>query len=144
MEKEIDYTTMPRNYEVCWNRACPMAATCLRQMAAEHLSEEKRYVKSVNLRATHPETGECRDYRQARYVKHAYGLRHIYDQVPSATKDLLYHDIWGKLGNTMYYHYYNERKPITPREQAIIEGAFRKYGIEGPVAYRRFVEVPDW
>lgn len=144
MEKEIDYSTMPRNYEVCWHRACPWAAECLRQLAAEHLPEGVRYVKSVNLRAVHPETGDCRDHRPVHFVCHAYGLRHIYDQVPSATKQNLYFDIWSELGNTQYYHYYNERKPITPREQAIIEAAFRKHGIEGPVNYRRWVEVPEW
>ena len=73
MDMNIDYTTMPRTYEVCWHRTCPLAATCLRQLAAEHLTEEKRYVTSVNLRATHPETGRCRDYRPAQFVRHAYG-----------------------------------------------------------------------
>ena len=144
MENEIDYSTMPHNYEVCWHRTCPMAETCLRQLAAEHLEDNVHFVKSVNLLAVHPETGTCRDFRPVRYVRHAYGLRHIYDQVPSAVKRKIYFDIWKQLGNTMYYHYYNERRPITPREQAIIEAAFRKHGFEGPVNYRRTVEVIDW
>lgn len=144
METEIDYSTMPRNYEVCWHRTCPMAANCLRQLAAENMTDDVRYVKSVNLRATHPETGECRDYRPIRLVRHAYGLRHIYDLVPAGIKQNLYFDIWRQLGNTMYYHYYNERRPITPREQEIIEKTFRKYGIEGPIRFRRYVEVPEW
>ena len=144
MENEIDYSTMPHNYEVCRHRTCPMAETCLRQLAAEHLEDNVRFVKSVNLLAVHPETGTCRDFRPVRYVRHAYGLRHIYDQVPSAVKRKIYFDIWKQFGNTMYYHYYNERRPITPREQAIIEAAFRKYGFECPVNYRRTVEVIDW
>ncbi len=144
MENEIDYSTKPHNYEVCWHRTCPMAETCLRQLAAEHLEDNVRFVKSVNLLAVHPETGTCRDFRPVRYVRHAYGLRHIYDQVPSAVKRKIYFDIWKQFGNTMYYHYYNERRPITPREQAIIEAAFRKHGFEGPVNYRRTVEVIDW
>lgn len=135
---------MPRGYAVCWNRTCPMAAACLRQLAAEHLASNIRFVESVNLKATQAETGVCRELRPVQFVRHAYGLRHIYDQVPSAIKSRLYQDIVIQLGNTMYYHYYNERKPITPREQDIIEAAFRKYGFTEPVAYRRYVEVPDW
>ena len=144
MHNNIDFSTMPHNYAVCWHRTCPLAATCLRQQAAEHLGKDVRHVMSVNLLAVQPETGTCRDFRPAQFVRHAYGLRHIYDQVPAAIKKNLYLDIWCQLGNTMYYHYYNERRPITPREQDIIEAAFRKYGIEGPINYRRFVEVPDW
>ena len=68
----------------------------------------------------------------------------IYDLVPAGIKQNLYFDIWRQLGNTMYYHYYNERRPITPREQEIIEKTFRKYGIEGPIRFRRYVEVPEW
>ncbi len=29
-------------------------------------------------------------------------------------------------------------------EQEIIEKTFRKYGIEGPIRFRRYVEVPEW
>ena len=64
MEQEIDFSTMPRDYVVCWHANCPMAHDCLRRLATEHLPEGMRLVTSVNLRTVSPVSGHCREQRR--------------------------------------------------------------------------------
>ena len=144
MTNEIDFTTMPHDYTVCWHPDCPMGEQCLRHLAIDHLPERKLTVASVNLRAVAPETGECPHQRPTRLVKYAYGMRQIYRNVRVCDKEKIYHEIWSALGNSMYYRYRNGERPITPEVQAIIASAFRRHGYAEPVAYDRVVEAQAW
>lgn len=144
MNNEIDFKSMPRDYVVCWHVGCPMADDCLRRLAAEHLPESKTVAKSVNLRAVNPATGHCHLRRPIRWVRNAYGMRHIYDDVRTGDKERLYHTIWSKLGNSMYYRYRNGQRPISPELQAWIESAFRQLGYTNPVRFDRYSDAPAW
>lgn len=142
-ERKIDYSTMPGSYEVCWHTACPLKDNCLRYLASSHL-DDRMFVSSVNLNFVHPETGECENQRPGATVRVAWGLRHIYDNLPYRIKDAVYSQIHYAIGNTTYYHYYNERKPIPPRVQEYIGQVFRQHGVNEPVAFRRYEDRIDW
>jgi hypothetical protein len=143
MTKEIDFTTLPATYVVCWKHDCPLRDNCLRHLAANHVLKN-RLVQSVNLNLVHPETGTCDMQRPVRMIRVAWGLKHIYDNLPYKLKDAVYSQIHYGIGNTTYYHYYNERKPIPPCTQEYIRNVFAQHGIKEPVVFRHYEEVIDW
>lgn len=144
MNRDIDFGTMPANYVVCWQKECPLAAGCLRRMGSIHIPASQNYVTSINPLAATSYGRDCPHYRPARWITVAYGLRHIYDNVPYRVGRALYQTIHARLRNTMYYHYYHERRAMSPEVQDIIRAAFQRYGIEEPVQFSRYEEVIDW
>lgn len=143
MEQSIDFSTMPATYIVCWNSNCPLKDNCLRQLGASHIRKD-RIVTSVNINLVKPETGTCNMQRPVRKVRMAWGLKHIYDNLTYKQKDSIYLQIHNGIGNTTYYHYYNERKPMKPEVQQYIRNVFAQHGITEPVEFRRYEEVIDW
>ena len=144
MSQEIDYSSMPRSYVVCWNRQCPRRQECLRQLAAEHLPEDKKTVMSVNLRSVTVTERGCPQMRLVNFVRNTYGMRHIYDDVRVADREPLYRAIWMRLGNTMYYRYRNGKRAITPEVQAVVESAFHQFGYTAPIRYDRYADELSW
>lgn len=144
MKKEIDFSKMPSMYSVCWHQNCPLKDNCLRSLATGHLSSDQHYVQSINLNLTKPETGKCSFQRPVQFVRYAYGLKHIYDNVPHSKYDGIYSRIHYALKNSTYYDYYNERKPIPPHHQEYIQRVFRENGITEPVEFRRYEEAVEW
>ena len=143
MEQTIDFTTMPATYIVCWNSNCPLRDNCLRQLGASYIHKD-RIVPSVNLNLVKPETGTCNMQRPVRKLRVAWGLSHIYDNLTYKQKDSIYYQIHNGIGNTNYYHYFNERKPMKPDVQQYIRNVFAQNGIAAPVEFRRYEEVIDW
>lgn len=143
MENTVDFSTMPASYVICWSNNCPMKDNCLRHHGASH-ALKKRIEPSVNLNLVHPESGQCNMQRPVRKVRVAWGLKHIYDNLPYKLKDAVYTHIHYGIGNTTYYHYYNERKPIMPNVQEFIRNVFKQHGITEPVEFRRYEEIIDW
>lgn len=144
MQREIDFSTMPSTYQVCWHSQCPLKENCLRHLAASHLPADMPFVGSINLNHVNPFSGQCKMQRPVRYVRIAWGLKHIYDNLTYKQKDAIYGQIHRGLGNTTYYHYYNERKPIPPHVKAYIQDVFQRHGITEPVVFRRYEEILDW
>ena len=67
------YTTLPSDYTVCLHKDCPVAATCLHQIAYSTLQKSEAILKLIN-----PETctksSRCQFYRDSKPVKFAYGF----------------------------------------------------------------------
>ncbi len=144
METKINFSTLPADYVICWHPSCPLSANCLRHLAALQTDPGQAFTPAVNLRAVSPESGSCALQRPVRAQRNAYGLRNIYDRVPAALRSRLFNAVRSRIGNTQYYHYYNERRPITPDVQALIESIFREFGITEPIVFSRYEEVPAW
>ncbi|MBQ6747201.1 MAG: hypothetical protein IJR07_09195 [Bacteroidaceae bacterium] len=143
MNNNVDFSTMPATYIVCWNNNCPLKDNCLRYLGSTHVLKD-RIVPSVNLNLVRPETGTCQMQRPVRKVRVAWGLKHIYDNLTARKKDAIYSQIHYGIGNTTYYHYYNERKPMSPEVQQYIRNVFAQHDIMEPVEFRRYEEVIDW
>ena len=144
MNQNIDFSAMPSSYVVCWHHDCPLKDNCLRHLGASHVPTDCRTVQSVNLNLVRPEKGQCALQRPVRFIRNAWGLRHIYDNVPHSKYDAIHSRIHLALKNSTYYDYYNERKPMSPEVQEYIQRVFRENGITEPVIFRRYEDAVDW
>ena len=134
----------PSEYAVCFRNECPLAKTCLRNIAAQEPREDKPFIRIVNPSLQKDLTNGCSCYRSNQVVKIAYGLSHIYDNVPYVKKEDIMHQIQGKLNRTTYYRIYRKERPLWPKDQQIIQKVFSNFGITEPVVFDEYHEVIDW
>lgn len=139
MEKE--FQDMPRHYVLCFSGSCCRAGECLRHLAAKYGSPEGRIVKAVNNRFADGE--DCRLYKPKQYVRMAYGMLHMYDDVLARHIADLRGEITRSFGNGTYYLMRNGLRAIKPAEQAFISETFRRYGYDGAV-FDRYSDELSW
>ena len=144
MSIEIDTTHMPKGYTVCYHTACPNAGRCLRQLAALHTSGDHSVVTAVNLAHVMGKENQCPLFRPYQVVRMAYGMKHIYDQLPAIVKPKVKASVEAAFGHTEYYRYYNQKKPLTPWHQEVIQERFKRHGIQEPVVFERYIDEIDW
>lgn len=135
---------MPSTYAVCWQGECPKADVCLRRQAALHLPSDRLVSQAVNLNAVSWNDGQCSQYRSTAPSRNAWGLRHIYDNVPKKLSPLLYRLVTSHFSKHLYYQYYNCKKSIPPAHQELIRADFRAMGIETPVEFERYEDIVNW
>ena len=144
MSIEIDTTNMPRSYTVCYHTACPKADRCLRQLAAPHTPKDQSVVTAVNQTSVLGKEEKCPHFRPYQVVRMAYGMRHIYDQLPAVIKPRVKASVEAAFGHTEYYRYYNQKKPLTPWHQQMVQERFARHGILEPVVFERYADEIDW
>ena len=68
-----EYTSLPKDYPVCEHSSCPLAATCLHQIAYSTLMEHEEYLQLINpSRCSKNES--CIYYRDSKPVNYARGF----------------------------------------------------------------------
>lgn len=138
---ENEFQNMPRHYLLCFSSSCCRSETCLRRLAAMHGSSEERIVQAVNNRFS--DGGDCRYYKPKQYVRMAYGMLHMYDDVLARHIAPLRGEITRHFGNGTYYLKRNGLRPVKPAEQAFISETFRRYGYDGAV-FDRYSDELSW
>mgnify|MGYP003473434344 FL=1 len=70
------YTTLPKSFSACIHADCPMAASCLRQVAYSQMMGEMEFLNMVNPRHCSKDSG-CKFYREAAPARYALGFKNF-------------------------------------------------------------------
>lgn len=144
MNNKIDLSKMPWSFVVCWNDECPLIETCLRHAVGKNLPDDKATAVAVNPHVADWQDGQCRHYKKIEFVRNAYGIRHLLDDVPKKSAAFLATQLRGALTNRLYYHYYHSRKPIPPEHQAFIREMFARFSPGVEVKFERYSDEIKW
>ncbi len=138
--QEIHFETMPGNYLLCFNDACPLADGCLHRLAARCGKQRSAVVTAVNPAVCHGEG--CPYHRPNHIVTMAYGMKNSFHDVKADDIAALRNALIRHFGHGSYYVRRNGTRPITPDEQAYIAGVFGQFGYT--VAFDRMAEETLW
>lgn len=133
---------VPAKYPLCLHDSCPLAGTCLRQLAFRRHAGLDTYLCLVNpARCTRQEG--CPHYASNTPVRFALGFtgfreRMYYEQY-SQFMDILI----GRFGRNPYFRRRRGDVLIPPAEQTFILEALRKVGVP-PMEFDRYVVGTDW
>ena len=132
------------DYPVCFLKDCPLAMKCLRFISSQELTDDKPFIKIVNPSLQKDLTNGCPCYRPNEKVKVAYGISHIYDNVPYSKMKKIKLKIQGKLNKTTYYRIFRKERPLWPKDQQIFQEVFSSFDITEPVVFDECHEVINW
>lgn len=128
---------IPKGYAHCFaGKNCPKAATCLRAIAAQLLTESQepqpQTINTVNSLYTEQLTtpDSCSLYRSNEPVRYAKGMTHLFEEVPLKQAQLAHLRVANCFSCETYF--YRSRKGtrlISPQEQQSIINVFRSTGL---------------
>lgn len=138
-----EYTSLPTNYPVCKHSSCPMAATCLHQIAYATLIDKEDYLQLINpSRCICDET--CIYYRNNQPVIYARGFTNFQKRMFPGQ----YHKFMTICINHWSRNPYFERRrgdrSLPPNEQAFILNTLKKVGVTEELKFDSYEEAINW
>lgn len=137
------YTSLPSNYTVCEHSDCPMAATCLHQLAYNELFNTETYLHLLNpTQCTKDET--CKFYRNNTPVTYARGFTNFQKKMfPNQYQAFMYRLI-GKFSRNGYFERRRGESVLSPKEQAIVLKVLKEVGVTAKMKFDSYESHINW
>lgn len=138
-----EYTSLPTNYPVCEHSDCPMAASCLHQIAHAMKLKTDELLRLINpTRCT--QDVSCAYYRSNRPMVYARGFsnfqrRMFPDQYASFMAICI--SEWGR---NPYFERRRGARLIPPSEQQFILKALKAVGMTEEMKFDAYEEAINW
>ena len=144
MENDFDYKLVPSGFGHCFNNDCPQADSCLRNVAARHSTSGTQFIRIVNP-AYYPTDGNtCSHFKQYQKVRMAWGISHLFDNVPSKEVAGLRRLLINHFTKALYYRFFRKEYAIIPRDQLYIRQLFKQKGIHEEPAFEYYTDEYEW
>lgn len=137
------YRTLQHDYPVCQHAECPMAATCLHQLAYHDLLVTENYLKLINPQRCTTD-GKCRFFRDSKPVRYALGFTHFQERMFPQQYKLFKDILISEFSSRPYYERRSGTRPIPPAEQKIILNALHRAGVKEEMDFDAYEEIINW
>lgn len=144
MEIYIDSSQMPYNYEMCLNKECPKAETCLRQLVTRNAPKDIRYWKVISPDYLAKLEGDCEDYRSSTKVRFAKGCIQLLEGLPYKQMRVVIPQLINSFSERTYYRIRNGERLLSPAEQGRVMNILKRCGVSMPQVFDAYVEGYDW
>ena len=137
------YTTLPSRFGTCLHVDCPMALTCLRQVAYSMMTDDKDLLCMVNPR--HCSKGkDCKFYRDAAPARYAKGFTNFQKKMfPEQYRDFM-STLIVHFGRSAYFERRSGDTLLSPVEQKIVLDALHQAGVKDDFKFDKYVELYNW
>lgn len=139
-----EYTSLRKDYPVCEHSSCPLAATCLHQVAYSMMLEQNEvYLRLINpTRCSKNEA--CTYYRDKKPVIFARGFTNFQMR--------MYPQQYNQFMTTLILHfgrnqYFKRRRGdilLPPEEQEVIRLMLEKVGADSKMDFDKYEEHINW
>lgn len=144
MKEEHDFSKVPHNYTLCLNRECPKAATCLRQLVEQEITENTKYLVIINPKHQATLTGDCPYYRSSTKVSFAKGFINLLDNLSTNQVRKVIPLLIGQFSRRTYYRVRKGERLLSLSEQKAVLNILKRCGINGKQEFDAYVEEYDW
>ncbi len=138
--KNIDFSTKPKGYKLCFSNKCMLAEKCLRRIATEQIDDSLDSLQVVN--HFKYEDKDCKYFVNNERVEIAYGMKGAFENILVSDVNKIRNELMEYFGQTGFYRRKNSIRPIIPKEQEVIANIFAKYGYS--VSFDKIVETTFW
>lgn len=128
----------------CLNSTCLRASKCVRYQMSLLAPRDRKFFPALNPVATGADGERCTVFVAEEPLQFARGITHLVDQVPMVYAQAISRQIRNYLGRNTYYRIMNKTRLISPEEQNLIKGIFRRNGVTQDPVYDELVEHYDF
>ena len=137
------YKDLPPNYSVCEHNGCPLAESCLHQIAYRQLVKDSEYMRLINPSRCSQSAG-CKYYRNNEPVTYARGFTNFQKKMfPDQYSQFMYRLI-GKFGRNPYFERRRGDSALTPREQQLILQTLKDCGVTEELKFDSYEQIINW
>jgi hypothetical protein len=138
-----EYQSLPDYYPVCLHAGCPLATTCLHQLAYQELVRTAEYLRLINpLRCTKDDT--CPYFRNNKPVVYARGFTNFQTKMFPEQYNTFMTLLIRQFGRNSYFERRRGAYGLPPREQEIVLSALRQAGVTEAVKFDGYEEKINW
>jgi hypothetical protein len=137
---DIDFSTKPNGYKLCFSDKCLNAKKCLRRIAIEQIKDSAEVFQVIN-HFKFEETS-CKYFADSNKTKIAYGLKNAFKNILVSDAEKIRFELIQHFGQTEFYRRRNGTKPISPKEQLYIENLFASFNYS--LTYDKIIETTFW
>lgn len=138
-----EYTSLPTNYPVCEHSDCPMAASCLHQIAYAEKQKTDEYLRLINpARCT--QDAACAYYRSNRPMVYARGFTNFQRRMFPDQYARFMAICISEWGRNPYFERRRGARLIPPCEQQFIQKALKKVGVTEEMKFDAYEEAINW
>lgn len=138
-----EYTSLPTNYPVCEHSDCPMAASCLHQMAYTEMLKTDEYLRLINpARCT--QDAACAYYRSNSPVVYARGFTNFQRRMFPDQYARFMAICISEWGRNPYFERRRGARLIPPCEQQFILKALKAVGMTEEMKFDAYEEAINW
>ncbi|MDO4159530.1 MAG: DUF6078 family protein [Prevotellaceae bacterium] len=136
---------IPSRYAVCQFTDCPMAKSCLRQIAYQLLldNEDENCLLLLKPRFCSKD-GNCSYYRDCNPVLFAKGFTNFQKKMYPSQYQLFMMRLKGKFGRNSYFMRRRGESLLSPEEQKFILDTLKQVGVTEDMTFDAYVEKIYW
>lgn len=135
---------VPYGFARCYQERCPKKESCLRWIVAQREDTEAISIPIINPRLIPEEAAQCTYFLTMQKQRVAWGVKHLFDEVPAKQLRPMKNRVMGFIGRTRYYRIYRMEQGLTPADQQFIADLFRQNGLSIEPVYDHFTEEYCW
>ena len=125
---KINFDNLPSNYSVCTFADCPLASTCLHQLAYYELAGRTDFLRLISPRLCSKDE-KCSRYRDNMPQRYARGFTKMQDHMLTTQFRRFKILMMSRYPRSTYYALRSGKVLLSPKEQNYILGVLRKIGI---------------
>ncbi len=144
MEPESKFDSAPRGFAYCMDGQCRHAAECLRYLASQRLTPERKVFSIVNPACTTPQADSCPFFKEKRTIRYALGMTRLLDNLPHNKAVAVRQSVNACFSKGTLYRIRKMERFITPEEQRLIHSIFVQNGIDTEPVFDRYVDQYVW
>ncbi len=137
---DIDFSSKPMNYRLCFNEKCLLAQKCLRFIATSQLENCNPILEVVNPAKFNDKN--CTFFADCENASIAYGMKKVFENILVSDAKKIRMEMIHLFGQADFYRKKNAKKPILPKEQKLIADIFAKFGYS--VSFDEIVKTTLW
>ena len=137
------YKDIPSGYPLCLHGDCPMAASCLRQLAYRRHEELGTFLNLINPSKC-SQQADCPHYVSNQPVRFAKGFTGFQKKMYPQQYDRFMTTLCLHFGRNQYYKRRRGEILLTPEEQEIIREQLRRVGADDSMEFDCYVDKVNW
>lgn len=134
----------PYSYARCFNTQCTKGENCLHRLAAIHDTPKYPSISIINPLCIPEDTNQCSFFQSTQKIHVAWGISHLFDEVPHKNVPALKSQLIAHFGRGKYYRFYREEYFLTPEDQEYIRRLFQQYGLKEDVTFDSYSNEYRW
>ena len=139
MDSSLHFSDVPKEWAICLQSDCPLAASCLRHHAGTLAPDDLKHHECVLPGAR--TGGACSAFVANHPVRLARGMKRLLKGIDYGKSMVMRKQLYNIFGSkSQYYRYCEGRWPIPPEQQARVADLFRQNGIASEPQYDDYFE----
>lgn len=144
MKTGTNHFQVPYNYQLCLNKECPQANSCLRQLVEQSMPSDIQSWNIISPKYLATLKGTCPHYRSSTKVRLAKGFAKLLDSLPHKQMQAAIAQLLAYFGRRTYYRVRKGERLLSPSEQKVMLNILKNCGISHHKEFDAYLEEYDW